>query len=496
MTEAAARIATQAPGGAIVHRSSVHPSTPCLSQTIIAKKAHAIDGMGSTRGERPAGASAARAVRPETGGLAAVDRTPTRRARGRDDHGFTVIESLTAAVILLFVAVGVITVLITTANWYRMSTIRTQAAAIADETLAQIRSRPADEITQTVEAGTWPQDILASREITQTSLAVTFSVNTSIGPVFNNTVTDAPMRLVSVSVSWPGSGRPEKAIAYVSGWRGVGAKDPLFYVTCKVQCLKDTAGGNSVVSASEDARLTQAGIRVQLRPIDDFLSPGYVAYTDGNGLATFESVPEAEYWLTSDTDDTRFHAKYFPRRIYPVHGGTAHNPIPVENLYNLAVVDTGATQVRWATLRVGAFEGSGYNGDAEPASPPVRIYAKAVLNPAAPGWSGYFGTGASPDVPQDQRPRYPVPANPDQLTWSAETNGYGIALIKIPWTLESGQTWDIWLVMPDGTKHTLWDGATSAPQGGAAFEAAIENYRPSLDFLGRILEFQSLKEWR
>lgn len=372
------------------------------------------------------------------------------RRRIRDD-GFTLMESIVAAVILLLIAVGVISALIATGGWYARATIRTQAASVASEVLAEIRSRNYDAL-QVVQGGAWPAAIPTT--MTVDTINGYYSVETSMEAVVD-TLTIAPMKRITVTVDSlrQPMATPVVAVAYVSGWSRIDPSSPQFDVPVTVHCIDyDTTSSSQHLG----------GVRVELRDVNNLSLVRYYAVTGADGIAHFPSVAEDQYWLTSDPTNPDVHAKYFPRRVYPAHGGSVSNPILADNLYNLAVVERTGNADSRATLRVGAFRDGGWPSVSPVPVVGLRIHAQAilnydaVLNPDA-GSSDYFGTGTNADG--TRQTRYPLPTNdPQQLTYSALTNAYGIAMIQVPWTLEpTGQKWHVWYTTDAESRDKLTD---------------------------------------
>lgn len=361
------------------------------------------------------------------------------RCRARDG-GFTLIESIVASVILLVISIGVITALIATGGWYSKTIIRTQASSLAAEVMAEIRSRNFDalQVVAGADESLWPASIPAT--MTMSTINGEFSVETSVASVVD-TLATAPMKRIVVtvdSVRQP-MAKPVTAIAYASGWSGLSAEAAQYTVPVVVQCVDDTVNKN----VSDDHALRLDGVRVELRDVNDLDVVRYVGVTNADGIAYLPAVAEDEYWLTSDPTNPVAHAKYFPRRIYPSHGQSGRATILPQNRYNLAIVRRTGNANAKATLCVGAFRDAGWPSASPKPIVGLKVYAQAQLNPDSES-AGYFGTGANADG--TRKTRYPQPADDPRrsLTYSAFTNAYGIAVIEVPWTLETGQTWHVW----------------------------------------------------
>jgi len=450
MTQVAAGVTTPAPGGATVRLSSPDPSTRTPERTILSVTDHAFARVQGTRGDRQAGTTTARRVRCETGGLAAVDRIPTShaRVRARDDRGFTVLESIAAATILLLVAAGVITVLVTTSSWYARARLRTEANAVANQVMSLVLSRNYTAIENSSdEDATWPEDIPAT--ISQGSSVGTFTVDIAIDGSLVATATGLPIKEVVVTASPlvqpPGAPVSVSVTRLASDSKnGLGSEGAT--VTVQVQ-LKTRAPGRTNLE-----NLQQSGARVQLLYAHE--SPdqglGFWAITDPNGIATFDSVPESKvatstgYFLTSDPRfGTDVRPLHFPKRVYPTRLGGA-NPVVK---YSLEVVRHNTA----AVLRVGGFQTEGFYGATfvfgrynwlieKPYRRVVgadgtrlRIYAVPILNTAEMAGRTAGTKSIYPETTQ---------LGP----YSAEVNDYGIARIEVPWTVDPGigQSWLVW----------------------------------------------------
>ena len=389
---------------------------------------------------------------------------PSRPARvsARGDRGFTVIESLTAAVILLLVATGIITVLITTSGWYAQARMRTEATAVANQVMALVLSRNYTDIKYSEDAtlATPPALLAIHKTMTWPSAIGLLSVRTDIDdslvasstglPIKQVTVTATPLnqivgRPVAISIVRLATDTPNTLASTAST------------VTVQVQIKEKSAGGTL-------ENLKESGVRVQLlyssaSPDPEWAtvytaaghSPtGLWALTDPNGIATFESVPQVKdpvnpgYFLTADPRfGTAIRPLHFPERVYPTRMGGS---TPVVK-YSLEVVrhDTPAI------LSIGAFQTQGFYSSTlvfgrynwlieKPYRPAVgasgtrlRIYAMPILNTVE--IEGRT-TGTASIYPSTEK------LGP----YSAEVNDYGIARIVIPWTIDAGlgQSWLVW----------------------------------------------------
>jgi hypothetical protein len=293
-----------------------------------------------------------------------------------------------------------------------------------------------------------------------------FSIDTSITPAVD-AATQLAMTRIEVMVSSLGRAMtPVSLVSYVSNTAASGGT-PTFHVPVRVVCVPGTVINNpTVYDANPDSSYNHQGTPVQLRDIDNLSQVAYTAMTDGNNVATFPAVAVGQYWLTSDPTYPVVHAIYFPVRISPAAGGTSTNPILSVNEYNLAVTKPNSTQAFQATLRVGAYRTGGWYFDDpidgvlqfstttpyQPAAGLV-VHAQPQLNTMDPG---YYGHGSLS--------RYPDNTN---MIYSGTVNGYGVACINIPWTLDplEGQYWKVWATTtarPAGNPYSLF---TSIPGG-------------------------------
>lgn len=386
----------------------------------------------------------------------------TRRADTRDG-GFTLIESLTAATILLIIAVAVITTLVTTGGWYAKARIRTEANAIANEVMAKILSRNAGEIHYAAVNQTW-EDGGIQQLMPWHSTYGTFAVETSLTPTVDPS-TGTTMTQVIVTAYPEGSplDPPVSVIRYASGWQNSATANRTFRVPVEVQIIvtdNETSGGDSG---------SLRGVRVQLLDTTTLTESRY-AVTDDSGVAKFADVAEGQYFLTCDPRfGTDIRPKNFPVRVYPTHGGAANNPILATVKYNLMVV----RRSRKATLRVGAFQTAGFTnpqarGDGtyvwtSPPSPykPIDglvIYARPLLNPSEAGGTAYTGTYGYGETYPNGKALVKVMTGKDY--YAGTVNAYGVANIEIDWTIEpnQGQKWEIWCTTRSGavpTRHYM-----------------------------------------
>ena len=465
-------------------RSSGRASGPGDEQAIISGMGRAlVRGWNGSRGNSRVGGTPVRRARPESGGRTAVDRRTIRsispRTRtARDDRGFTILESLTAAAILLVVAAGVMTVLITAAGWYSKATVRTMASTVANKTMSVILSRNSSELHFADGNEEWPEGIPYSRPET-TTIGV-FSVDTSMAPAIDP-ATQVLMTRVTVTVNPEGRelDPPVQVVRFASGWQQAAATTQGFYVTVKVVLVPED---DSVFPDGSD----RSGARVQLLDATD-LTEAYYTTTDAGGVAIFQKVLEGQYYLTSDPRfGTEIRPVHFPMRISPTHGGAVNNPIAVVNgPYPLQVTRSSSS----AMLRVGAYKTEGWTVINEsPQNPevpyrlvmassgdPLEIYARPVLNAGAVADSGFYGMGDATLYPQESR----LP------TYHASVNAYGVAPILIPYTTDGneGQYWQLWCRTKDAagrvTVHTMttsrpggWESRVQRPEG--AFDVRVQ----------------------
>jgi prepilin-type N-terminal cleavage/methylation domain-containing protein len=107
-------------------------------------------------------------------------RIGARRLGHARDDGFTLIESLTAAAILLVIAVAIVTTLIATGGWYSSARTRTEATAVANEVMSLILSRNYSDIHYAESNETWPTGI--PRQMPWQTAYGDFTVETSMTP--------------------------------------------------------------------------------------------------------------------------------------------------------------------------------------------------------------------------------------------------------------------------------------------------------------------------
>jgi prepilin-type N-terminal cleavage/methylation domain-containing protein len=418
-----------------------------------------------------------------------VERTgaPTVGARARiarDDRGFTLIESITAAVVLLVIAAGVMTVLISTAGWYAKATVRTQASAVAAQAMAVILSRN-NPMGSYLGAGVtttavWPDAIPVSRNET-TPLGV-YSVDTSMA-LATDPATGLVMTRVIVS-AYPASQTldpPVSLTRYTSGWQEYAPEQIGFNVPVTVQCINDNPQDTG----------SMAGIRVQLLD-PETMAEDYYAVTDATGTASFINIPERPdgYFLTSDPRfGTDMRPVNFPTRKLPTHGGSISNPILIDNKYSLHVMRSSFP----ALLRVGVFRGAGwrFSGGVAVSTPPpystvdnLTVYAQPTLNVLSPD-AGMNGIGNQDTYPPN-----------GTLVYSATVNAYGIACIQIPWTTDpsASQYWTVWCTtqipgQQSVVKHVLTC-STAVTGGWTSGVASIS--RPELPSTGA---YTDIPQW-
>jgi len=387
--------------------------------------------------------------------------TSSRAHIARDDRGFTILESLTAATILLIVAVSVVVVLITTSGWYAQARARTEANSVANQVISLILARNYGDIGYSEEAtaATPPSLLAIHRSMLWPSSIGTFTIDTVIDGSKVASATGLPIKEITVTasplVAVPGAPVSVSITRFASDSNGTRGSDAAT-VTVQVQIKAKVAGRTAL------EKVAQSGVRVQLLYASH--SPdtesGFWAVTDPNGIATFDSVPEVKdpanpgYFLTSDPRfGTDIRPLYFPQRVYPTRIGSAAVK------YSLEVVRHSTS----AVLSVGGFQTQGFYGATfvfgrynwlveKPYRPVIgangtrlRIYAVPILNtPELDGRTA--GTGSV------------YPATTMLGPYSAEVNDYGIARIEVPWTIDpgSGQSWLVWCRTQDRvTKQVL-----------------------------------------
>jgi len=394
----------------------------------------------------------------------------TRDAAGAEprDGGFTLLESLTAAAILLIVAGGIITTLIATSNWYANARLRTQAYAAANQVMENILARNYVDIHFANESTgeRWRPEVIEQSAVWPSSGAAQFTILTSMETT-TDPKTALEMKRIAVSaIPVNRSLEPTvTVIRFTSGWQGLATATSKAPVSLEVHLQP---------MVQTDAPLG-GGARVQL--LDPLtLSEAYFATSDSSGVARFTNVVEGQYYLSCDPRfGTDIRPVYFPMRIAPSHGGTVQNPIPVVNSYDLLVHRSSIG----ATLRVGAYQTEGWtavqgpSGVKEPVAPEVPyrvveqlvVYARPILNGSSAS-TDYYGLGGALLYPQESK------LGP----YSATVNAYGVAAIPIPYLTNSSQRWKIWCRTRDAsgvvTVHTMttsvsgdWDWRVQRPAG-------------------------------
>jgi type II secretory pathway pseudopilin PulG len=422
-----------------------------------------------------------------------ADRT---RAGAQDlgagnDGGFTVIESLTAAAILLVIAVAVVTTLITTSSWYAKARARTEATAVATEVMTQILSRSSEEITVTT-TGVWPAKIPA--ETTVTSGYGPFAVRISIVPTTNGYLpADKLIKVVTVTAypaSQPPLDPPVSIVRFASGWQTYNPASVSHEITVVAQIQ---IGGVDVQQSGARVQLLDATlIPSGLLPPDPAFVPGpaYLTEVSGgfalteNGIATFRNIREGEYYLTVDYrfgSDVR--PRYYPTLIYPTD--------TVARTYLIECANSASP----AVLRVGAYIGDGVRVIESSWNYPMAPYThvaglKVYARPVLGGETDRFGT-RYPDVS-----RWPggqtVTRNGESISgvYSGTVNAFGVAVIEIPWTLRTGQPWEIWCYtsttapgVPTVKQVTVpgsWSTEYSMPDVPTVSGAVTESDRPNV----------------
>lgn len=414
--------------------------------------------MSGMSGSSAAGTVAVQRPRVWTRGAGMVQQgacaETSLRANARED-GFTLIESITAATILLIIAVAVMTTLITTGGWYAKARMRTEASSVASEVMSKILSRNYADIHYADQGVDWPEGIPQSFEWRG------FSIDTSMTPTVDPS-TGIDMLQIIVTANPSGRDALDPAVSvirYASGWQQDSANTETMTVPVQVQIvLSDSEGGADTG--------TLRGARVQLLADSPGVPEVYYAVTDDAGIATFPKVQEAGYFLTCDPRfGSILRPRNFPVRVFPTHGGSSNNPIKAVVKYTLPVV----RRDRAAVLRVGAYRSTGWTKPfgspwAHPPTPyqPVlglTVYARPNLNDSSSG-SGTLGYGT----------KYPTADQlPNGGIYTGTVNAYGVAVIEIPWTCDpdDGQSWEVWTWTKDSvtgqtTKHTLTSYATGS----------------------------------
>jgi prepilin-type N-terminal cleavage/methylation domain-containing protein len=411
-----------------------------------------------------------------------------RRASG--DGGFTLIESLTASVILLVVSVGVITTLITTAGWYAKARLRTEAYSVANQVMSTILSRNYSEMK--LDGGeSYPTGIPSSMSWPRSGDA-RFTVATSMETTTDGE-TGLEMKRIEVSaIPVAQSLDPTVTVVrFASGWQKTDSATQKFAVTVKVQITPyqptdEPLGAGAVVwLIAGDSRTFD----VQANKV----TPAYSVATDSSGVATFHNVIEGQYYLTVDPrSGPGIFPVYFPQRISPTHGGSANSPIMPVNTYSIVVTKNANGDSKGAVLRVGAYETEGWtvvDGKPQPPEVPYKVveglvvYASPVLNTNSDA-AGLYGLGSEPLYPDEGAlPVYSAVVD----------NGYGVASIPIPWTIDpiAGQYWKVWCTTKDANGHVIvhrltttasggWDQRRDRPEG--AYNAVSADYGSILQF--------------
>ena len=317
------------------------------------------------------------------------------------DDGYTLIESMAAAAILMVVAAGVITALIATAGWFASANTRAAATAVAAQEMAWIRSRGY-------------ADIIPSSK-TVDAPGGHFSVETSIASVLD-TDTQLPMKRISVAVSTLGMTSPVFMVNYAI--ENTGSPETVYTPYVDVYCKPN----------SQYVAGTLAGTPVQLRNINDINQISYTALTGYQGdpsRAHFDAVREGQYWLTVDPTYPVVHAYTFPQRVIPTRNS--------RNEWDLTVTAPDLSGANQAYLRVGAFRAGGWYFDSIGFKPPTTL--EPVEGLVITAYPQLHSSGLSQFPTQKQL----------NSTYSGVVNAYGIACIKIPWTLSAravdNQSW-------------------------------------------------------
>jgi prepilin-type N-terminal cleavage/methylation domain-containing protein len=361
------------------------------------------------------------------------DRICVRDAGCARDGGFTLIESLTAAAILLVVAVAVITALVASAGWYSDARLRTESASVANYVMAQTLARNSSELTITPGAS-FPDKILASMPYASTT--GTFTVLTSMVPTTTGGVDTTRVTVVAYPVNDPIDPTTHygihaaSVVRDASGWQDDPTNTLVQEVPVTVDILVDNPTPGSESWTGQSGSVSFNGVRVQLLGADPtdaatYFKEVYYAVTDGFGTASFSAVHEGPYFVTCDPrfgPDLR--PRYFPSKQNIAQGADNHVSLHVVRSVNTAV------------LRIGAFKGSGFTWS----SP--SLYYPNPLNPAT-------GRRISvrPNLPGGGS--YPDPGAAG-LTYVGTVNAFGVAAIEVDYTLESGQTWTATLYNADG----------------------------------------------
>jgi hypothetical protein len=414
----------------------------------------------------------------------------------RDDAGFTLIEAVIAAGLMLAASVVVLTVQTQTTTWWATANARTVATDTARSVLANTLSRNYGDVV--LESGANP---IHAHTTTSTIVGVA-SIDTSIvdvPPAAGDPV-QRPLRRVTVTASV--RDQVVSVSGYSTGWEQVagpaGASGGKYMVEVYV-----VIGGGTVLTTPyayhaagtawagyRNPNYIQQGTTVQLRDANDFNKVVAETYEDAYGFAWF-TVKEGSYYLTiPPLVPAQQKALYFPVLITPWHQGSDKNPVLAPREYFIATSMTG-----WASgsannmVKVGVSSSDGYPvgtawksakdpddtlydqnygqknaagiyyGQAHGGMPNVHVYMKPV-----------FVTG-DPLKPTYPDPKYFTgPGNP----WYAGVQGNSFATGTKPqtdgWTDINGQ---VDLTIPygnapnDGSYYRVWfdtvDNTTNPP---------------------------------
>jgi type II secretory pathway pseudopilin PulG len=369
------------------------------------------------------------------------DRVSVRDAGYARDGGFTLIESLTAAAILIVIAVAVVTALVATSGWYADARLRTESAAVANEVMTLTLARNSTELTITPGAS-FPAKILATMQYP--SMSGTFTVLTSMVPTTTAGVETTRVTVVAYPINDPIDPNTHmgthaaSVVRDASGWQD----DPTnklvqqVPVTVEIQVDADSQGRppGSKTPGGESNSTGYGGVRVQLLGADPansatyFKEVYYAVSEQDSHSAYFPAVQEGAYFVTCDP---RFGPDLRPR-FFPTKQNIAQG---ADNQVKLHVVRS----VNTAVVRIGAFKGAGFTWS----SP--KLYFPNPLMPAT-------GRRISirPTLPGGGR--YPDPGLAG-LTYSGTVNAFGVACIDVDYTLDpldSSQTWTATLYGANG----------------------------------------------
>jgi prepilin-type N-terminal cleavage/methylation domain-containing protein len=359
-------------------------------------------------------------------------KTDARRRGLFGDDGFTLIESITAATVLLVIAAAVITTLVTTADWYAKARVRTEAKAVAERVMTLILARNYEDIHLGTSGQTWADGAIPELMGWPSSVG-TLSVETSMAPQ-TDPATGLPVTQVVVTATPIGRNEDIHAtvIRFASGWQRPRVGSSTATVAVEVQ----------IMSGTPRVALSQSGARVQLLNTST-MRETYYAVTNSFGVARFDNVEEGQYFLTSDPRfGTDIRPVHFPTRVYPTRSGSS-----AVVKYSMDVIRKNTS----AILSVGAFENEGFHNPqlvlgrwnwdvVKPYKPVVGlvVYARPLLNVDGTG-SGIVGADTT----------YPT----ESLLgpYAGTVNAYGVAHIEIPWTVDTdlGQRWTVWCTTVD-----------------------------------------------